>query len=90
VSCYAKLQVKEYAVRVTVHIPEETHKVAKKQAKREGLSVSAYYARAVAQQQKALKRQEALARIDKLVGNMDVSDDALEVLKEERRRSSRY
>jgi hypothetical protein len=81
---------KEFTMRVTVHIPDEAHKVAKKQAKKEGISVSAYYADAVIRKQKELKRRKAFEEIDKLIGNTYVSEDVYEVLKEERRRSSRY
>jgi uncharacterized protein (DUF1778 family) len=90
VLCYAKIASKEFKMRVTVHVSEETHKAAKKAAKKEGVSVSAYYADAVARKQKELKRQEALKEVDKLIGHTYVAQDALEVLKEERRRSSRY
>lgn len=77
-------------MRVTVHIPDALHKIVKKDAKKEGRSLSAYYADAALKKIRERERQEAFARTEKLIGKMDVADDALEVLKEERRRSSRY
>jgi hypothetical protein len=79
----------EVIMRVTVNVNDAIGKAAVETAKQEGISVSSLYSVAIERYLKELRRQEAIKYIDSLIGTMYVADNALEVLKEERRRSER-
>lgn len=58
-------------MRVSVHIPDALGAEAKRYAKKEGLSVSQFYAQAVEAALERRKRKEAHERISQLIGTVD-------------------
>ncbi len=76
-------------MRVTVSVPDDLGKTAEKIARQEGISVSAFYVRAVEERVEQLRRQQAAERIDQHVGRTSVAPDALDQLSQMRRQSDR-
>ncbi len=76
-------------MRVTVNIPEAIGKEAEGAAREEGVSVSALYTRAIEWCLQARRREQAISRINALIGNTQVAPDALDELQRERRASDR-
>lgn len=67
-------------MRVTVHVPDEVGEAAQELADAQGQSVSSFYADAVENRVKQLRRQQAFDEIDRLIEKADVAPDALEEL----------
>jgi antitoxin VapB len=76
-------------VRVTVHVPDAIGQTAEQVAKQAGKSVSALYAEAIEAHVKALRRKQAIASINSLIGKTYVAPDFDEQLKQMRRESDR-
>lgn len=57
-------------MRVTINTPDELAKQVELAAKREGLSVSAYYVQAA----QTLLRQQAFERMNELIGKTEIKD----------------
>lgn len=67
-------------MRVTVHVPDEIGEAAQELADAQGQSVSSFYAEAVQDRVKQLRRQQAFDEIDRLIEKAEVAPDALEEL----------
>lgn len=67
-------------MRVTVHVPDEIGEAAQELGDAQGQSVSSFYADAVEDRVKQLRRQQAFDEIDRLIEKADVAPDALEEL----------
>jgi predicted transcriptional regulator len=77
-------------MRVTVNIPDDIGETAQHLAEERGQSVSSFYAEAVEQRVKALRREQAVERIDRLIEeHPPPAPDALDELKRMRRASER-
>lgn len=76
-------------MRVTVNIPDPLGEEVVDAAREEGISVSALYARAVERYLQARLRERAVARVDALIGSVQVAPDALDELERERAASER-
>ena len=76
-------------MRVTVSVPDNLGKATEEIARQEGISVSAFYARAVEERVEQLRRQQAAERINRHVGRTSVAPDALDQLSQMRRHSDR-
>lgn len=63
-------------MRVNVHIPEELDARVRRLAKEEGLSLSAFFARAAERYADELERREAFEAMDQLIEEADVSASA--------------
>ncbi len=72
-------------MRVTVHVPDDIGKEAEEVAKQAGVSVSALYAKAVAEHVRAARRKRAFEAINSLIGKVEVAPDFDEQLREMRR-----
>ncbi len=71
-------------MRVTVSVPDDLGKTAEEIARQQGISVSAFYARAVEERVDQLRRQQAAERINRHVGQSSVAPDALDQLSQMR------
>jgi metal-responsive CopG/Arc/MetJ family transcriptional regulator len=76
-------------MRVTVNIPDPIGAEAENAARQEKVSVSALYAQAVELYLRARRREQAVARINALLGRSQVAPDAANELERERTASER-
>jgi metal-responsive CopG/Arc/MetJ family transcriptional regulator len=76
-------------MRVTVNIPDPIGAEAENAARQEKVSVSALYAQAVELYLRARRREQAVARINALLGRSQVAPDAASELERERTASER-
>jgi metal-responsive CopG/Arc/MetJ family transcriptional regulator len=76
-------------MRVTVNIPDPIGAEAENTARQEKVSVSALYAQAVELYLRARRREQAVARINALLGRSQVAPDAASELERERTASER-
>ncbi len=76
-------------MRVTVNIPDPIGAEAENAARQEKVSVSALYAQAVELYLRARRREQAVARINALLGRSQVAPDAASELERDRTASER-
>ncbi len=76
-------------MRVTVNIPDPIGAEAENAARQQKVSVSALYAQAVELYLRARRREQAVARINTLLGRSQVAPDAASELERERTASER-
>lgn len=68
-------------MRVTVSVPDEIDHKVRQLAEEEGVSVSAFYARAVEEHVRERRRQKAISAVRELIGNADISSNFDEELR---------
>lgn len=76
-------------MRITVHIPDPVGQDAEQAAREEETSVSALFARAMERFLEERRRARAARRITALIGEAEVSPEALEEVARDRGRSDR-
>jgi predicted transcriptional regulator len=76
-------------MQVTVPVPDEIEREVARLAAEEGCSVSALYAKAVAQFVEVVRRRRAIARVEQLIGAGHVTPDAVRELGQMRSQADR-
>lgn len=76
-------------MRITVHIPDPVGQEAEKAAREEETSVSSLFARAMERFLEERRRLRAARRITALIGEAEISPEALTEVARERARSDR-
>jgi metal-responsive CopG/Arc/MetJ family transcriptional regulator len=72
-------------MRITINVPDDVGEEAENVAQAEGLSMSSLVAQAVRRYLEERRRAQAVERINALIGKAQVSSQAVEEIRRERR-----